>query len=974
MREKGRGQFKPTMGTASSASMEEEVEKGGQDASSQEAGPSPCEVDDNSSSSAVASGRSHSQQSHHFHEVLCPMKVSMRISACFLLCFQALNLVFCSVLLSTVPDVSVKSTCAENSRLMYVSHIALSALRLLLMLLSATLTYNAGRAAVHEAAMGSKVRAEQEDEDEDKEDKEGVARHVVGTRNHNDQISSLVSARAHTQRQYDRLLLVNAFVEPVFLLLQLGFFIAFLVIFVQRWSNCILFQPWRITLSILAIATQWLFVCLRLAFGSRVISWRGIFGFELDAWEKHYQERIEHILRFIMCCVLGKPKYLTVSKSVLGRVPHPVAIGMAKLFDFKAYGTADMLEFFRAMDHIRRIDNERVKDMRNATISQLREEYENNSLLHSERHQRLLLEACSFIRFSSAAYTGYTHDLLRVIKHKNPFLTFRRQEMFRSVFQVMSPGKERNKEDDAEYSRGVVQGDTFWNGHTKAFARYANVAFDDVIAGRVGHENKQVRPEGMSSLTGLCTYFVTRCPEQKILVISIRGTADMEDVLTDAHAFEGCVLPEDVGLKRDNPVGKRGCGWAHYGVLQATREVYKELMGKKGEPGLLPNLMSTPTYSDWGLRIVGQSLGSAVASLLTLRLRKHYPNIHCFAYNPWPVVDETLIESIGENVCKSLVTQIVYNEDIVSRLTFPNVMKLHDRVCSEIIEIQQNPWKGENCLLCCPDLRGFCASCNCACKNFCYCFHHINDHLETTMDKRGRCVKSPNYVISTKEELESHMESARMLDCGRMSSDRNLSPQAKSKSVKSAFRPVAMKLETKTNHIRPDLYKSSDEVGESSVRSLNKSKVRSSTLQKEFNFPLESLSQKEFENRWQKLRKSTKSLRKSSFLERHGFSFKPKYTAASQTTIAPTLVSLRFSGISYVLFGNIVHVRSCRDEAGKSSWIAVEEAPETYNEIILGDNMFVDHMPWHLEHGLHMICEKMNANHLKSKPLEKQNR
>jgi hypothetical protein len=465
----------------------------------------------------------------------------------------------------------------------------------------------------------------------------------------------------------------------------------------------------------------------------------------------------------------------------------------------------------------------------------------------------------------------------------------------------------------------------------------------------------------MSSLTGLCTYFVTRCPQQKVLVISIRGTADMEDVLTDVHAFEGCVLPEDVGLKSANPaMGKKGCGWAHYGVLEATREVYKELMGKKGEPGLLPNLMSTPTYSDWGLRIVGQSLGSAVASLLTLRLRKHYSNIHCFAYNPWPVVDEILIESLGENVCKSLVTQIVYNEDIVSRLTFPNVMKLHDRVCSEIIEIQQNPWRGENCMLCCPDLRGFCASCNFCCKNFCYCFHHYNDHLETTMDKGGRCLKAPNYVISTKEELESHLESARMLDSGRLDSDRNLSPQTKAaKSVKSAWRPVAMKLETKTNHIRPDLYKSGD-LGESTTvttSSLSKSKVRSSTLQKEFNFPLDSLSQTEFESRWHKLRKSQR--KSKNFLQRPGFSFKPKYSAASQASIAPTMVSLRFSGISYVLFGNIVHVRSCKDDEGKPSWIAVEEAPETYNEIVLGDNMFVDHMPWHLEHGLHYICEQM---------------
>ena len=78
--------------------------------------------------------------------------------------------------------------------------------------------------------------------------------------------------------------------------------------------------------------------------------------------------------------------------------------------------------------------------------------------------------------------------------------------------------------------------------------------------------------------------------------------------------------------------------------------------------GLLPKLMSTPAYSGWALRIVGQSLGAAVASLLTLRLRKLYPHIHCFAYNPLPVVDENVVEAVGVETCKSLVTQITCNQ------------------------------------------------------------------------------------------------------------------------------------------------------------------------------------------------------------------------------------------------------------------------------------------------------------------------
>lgn len=135
----------------------------------------------------------------------------------------------------------------------------------------------------------------------------------------------------------------------------------------------------------------------------------------------------------------------------------------------------------------------------------------------------------------------------------------------------------------------------------------------------------------------------------------------MSLIILSLPHIQGICLHEDVGLENPDAKTLKGCGYCHYGVLEATREVYHELMGtnKDGE-GLLPKLMSSPKYSGWALRIVGQSLGAAVASLLTLRLRKYYPTLHCFAFNPLPVVDENVVESVGVNVCKSLVTQVSF--------------------------------------------------------------------------------------------------------------------------------------------------------------------------------------------------------------------------------------------------------------------------------------------------------------------------
>ena len=37
---------------------------------------------------------------------------------------------------------------------------------------------------------------------------------------------------------------------------------------------------------------------------------------------------------------------------------------------------------------------------------------------------------------------------------------------------------------------------------------------------------------------------------------------------------------------------------------------------------------------DYGLVLVGHSLGAGVASLLAILLKKHYQNLHCYAYSP----------------------------------------------------------------------------------------------------------------------------------------------------------------------------------------------------------------------------------------------------------------------------------------------------------------------------------------------------
>jgi len=738
--------------------------------------------------------------------------------------------------------------------------------------------------------------------------------------------------------------------------------------FVYNLEDCINhdYKGGYLTLSIIVISASWVFVCLRIAFGSRVLSWRGLFGHQQEVWEIHFQERIEHILRLLMCCLLNQPKYFFVSKSVRGRVPHPVALGVAKILDFRAYGTASILEFLRALDHIRRNDSQKVLEMHDKPIDKC---VESNPL--SDRSKNMLLEASSFVRFSTAAYTGVALDILRLLEFKNPFLVLRRQELFRVLFSrrnlsgVGDPPNSPPSAVDASYDnnrRSVVKGDNAWNGHGRAFARYAQIDVKDILGGRVGFDKRNVRPKGMSSVKGLLTYFVAQSPKQKTIIIAVRGTADLEDILVDVSAFEGLVTYEDIGLDAPKTKAGPGCGWAHFGVLEGTREVYTELMGDgaSDNAGMLPRIMSDPKYAGWSLRVVGHSLGAATAALLTLRLRKHYPNIHAFCYNPWPVVEEGVVQTVGENTCRSLITQLCYNEDVVSRVTFPTVCQIHEKVCAEIIKIQQNPWRGQKCFWCCPDIRAVCAACNFGCTYFCYCLSHATDNLEATMDKHGRSTNAPNHVISTSQELRKHcMEAERQDKTWEGGIGRSMKAM-----MKSAWKPKAMKVDEDKQSIMPvhnAVALTAKKVRGDGPKSPKSPRKQGLKEGEELYFPLRSLNYHQFESRWKSLRAGQRGENVST-MSLSGSMDCP--TPASNTDYSKSLrgvddVSLQFSGMSWTLFGEILHLRSCRDAEGGETWYAAESTANQFKQLIVADGMFSDHMPWHLEAALHCISDRL---------------
>ena len=82
---------------------------------------------------------------------------------------------------------------------------------------------------------------------------------------------------------------------------------------------------------------------------------------------------------------------------------------------------------------------------------------------------------------------------------------------------------------------------------------------------------------------------------------------------------------------------------------------------------------------NYGLRIVGHSLGAGVASVLGLILRQEFPNLYCLCFSPPGCVfsERTATES------KDYACSYVLHNDIVPRLSYDSL----DSLRNDLVEI-----------------------------------------------------------------------------------------------------------------------------------------------------------------------------------------------------------------------------------------------------------------------------------------------
>ncbi|KAK2588419.1 hypothetical protein KPH14_004418 [Odynerus spinipes] len=186
---------------------------------------------------------------------------------------------------------------------------------------------------------------------------------------------------------------------------------------------------------------------------------------------------------------------------------------------------------------------------------------------------------------------------------------------------------------------------------------------------------------------GETPFFVALDYTKKKVVVSIRGTLSMKDVLTDLNA-EGEVLP--LTPPKDDWLG-------HKGMVQAAEYIRKKLQEENIIARALAKDPSRGT-DQFGLVLVGHSLGGGTAAILAILLKQEYPDLICFSFAP----PGGLLSMPAQQYSQEFTTSVVVGKDVVPRLGLRQMESLRADLINAIKRSVDPKWKTIACsVMCC---------------------------------------------------------------------------------------------------------------------------------------------------------------------------------------------------------------------------------------------------------------------------------
>ncbi|KAG0542912.1 hypothetical protein BDA96_02G144800 [Sorghum bicolor] len=189
-----------------------------------------------------------------------------------------------------------------------------------------------------------------------------------------------------------------------------------------------------------------------------------------------------------------------------------------------------------------------------------------------------------------------------------------------------------------------------YKGNANGLARYSMLRKRNVV--KFVKDSSILRPG----------YYIGIDPRAKLVILGIRGTHTVYDLVTDLIALS------------DKKVSPKGFS-THFGTYEAARWYLRH------ELGIIRKCLEK--HKDYKLRLVGHSLGGASAALLAIMLRKKSKEelgfspdiISAVGFGTPPCISKEAAES-----CAGYVSTVVLQDDIIPRLSAASLARLRNEI------------------------------------------------------------------------------------------------------------------------------------------------------------------------------------------------------------------------------------------------------------------------------------------------------
>ncbi|XP_063970812.1 diacylglycerol lipase-alpha-like [Lytechinus pictus] len=182
-------------------------------------------------------------------------------------------------------------------------------------------------------------------------------------------------------------------------------------------------------------------------------------------------------------------------------------------------------------------------------------------------------------------------------------------------------------------------------------------------------------------------FFVALDHERSRVVVSIRGTLSVADIVTDLSADTSPISSQDESSPYQG----------HKGMVEAANYIKRRLI----DDMLLHQAFTSDEArgtQNYELLLVGHSLGAGTAAILGIMLRPDYPSLKVYAYSP----PGGLLCKESSEYAAEFVTSLVVGKDVVARIGLSQMEFLRADLLNCIKMCRDPKWRvimGE--LLCC---------------------------------------------------------------------------------------------------------------------------------------------------------------------------------------------------------------------------------------------------------------------------------